>query len=42
VHLEKYKKTAKGWKPYEECDPETGTKIKGSEEKVKERPAIKW
>jgi hypothetical protein len=40
--LEEFRKTAKGWKPYAEVDPNTGEILKGSLDSVKERPVIKW
>jgi hypothetical protein len=42
VHLEVHTKTAEGWKPYMEYDPETGYEIIGSEAKLKNRPAVRW
>jgi hypothetical protein len=45
IHLERYEKTAKGWRRCAECDPETGNVIPGSEERLKNSSTnrvIKW
>ena len=37
IHMEMYKKVAKGWQPYAECDPQTGNILEGSLKEMAKR-----
>jgi hypothetical protein len=43
VHMEMYKKVGRGrWKPYAECDAQTGEILDGSLTKMETREVISW